>query len=221
MVLVNPFLRFTTDFFTKIPGFKGKGSWTTSDLSSTSKKPWKITFEAKNRLTRCLGKGPGRTKDTTIRRSRNDKNREAANPCLYQRIAKGAGKKVPREKCRKVSKNFLTLFDDFWHFLPCVKIVEKCRKTFWHFLTIFDIFWRGPFPPAPLNLQSADSKRVPEVHGKRGLAEKGWQKRFAERVGEGLAKGWQISLHPPTSKFPRRPFREHWFVTPWKNSLRQ
>ena len=30
-----------------------------------------------------------------------------------QRIAKGAGKKVPRENCRKVSKNFLTLFDDF------------------------------------------------------------------------------------------------------------
>ena len=28
MVLVNPFLRFTktTDFFTKIPGLKGKGS---------------------------------------------------------------------------------------------------------------------------------------------------------------------------------------------------
>ena len=30
-----------------------------------------------------------------------------------QRIAKGAGKKVPRENCRKVSKMFLTLFDDF------------------------------------------------------------------------------------------------------------
>ena len=26
---------------------------------------------------------------------------------------KGAGKKVPRENCRKVSKNFLTFFDDF------------------------------------------------------------------------------------------------------------
>ena len=32
---------------------------------------------------------------------------------LTQRIAKGAGKKVPRENCRKVSKSFLTLFDDF------------------------------------------------------------------------------------------------------------
>ena len=34
-------------------------------------------------------------------------------PREIQRIAKGAGKKVPRENCRKVSKNFLTLFDDF------------------------------------------------------------------------------------------------------------
>ena len=32
---------------------------------------------------------------------------------VCQRIAKGAGKEVPRENCRKVSKNFLTLFDDF------------------------------------------------------------------------------------------------------------
>ena len=56
---------------------------------------------------------------------------------------------VPRENCRKVSKNFLTLFDDFWRFLPCARIVEKCRKTLRHFLTIFDVFWCGPFPPAP------------------------------------------------------------------------
>ena len=36
MVLVNPLLRFTktTDFFTKIPGFKGKGSWMTSNVSN-------------------------------------------------------------------------------------------------------------------------------------------------------------------------------------------
>ena len=34
MVLVNPFLRFTktTDFFSKMPGFKGRGSWMTSEL---------------------------------------------------------------------------------------------------------------------------------------------------------------------------------------------
>ena len=32
---------------------------------------------------------------------------------LSQRIAKGAGKKVPRENCRKVSKKVLTLFDVF------------------------------------------------------------------------------------------------------------
>ena len=52
---------------------------------------------------------------------------------------------------RKLSKNFLTLFDDFWRFFPCAKIVEKCRKTFWHFLTFFDV---APFR-RPL-LQSAD-----------------------------------------------------------------
>ena len=37
------------------------------------------------------------------------------------------------------------------------------------------------------------SKRVPGVHGKRGL-ERGWQKRLAKgwrKVGEGSAKGWQ------------------------------
>ena len=36
------------------------------------------------------------------------------------------------------------------------------------------------------------SKRVPGVHGERGL-ERGWQKRSAKgwrKVGEGLAKGW-------------------------------
>ena len=39
MVLVNPFSRFTktTDFFTKTPGFKGKGSWMTSEERRTQK----------------------------------------------------------------------------------------------------------------------------------------------------------------------------------------
>ena len=32
---------------------------------------------------------------------------------LNQSPPKGAGKMVPRENCRKVSKNFLTLFGDF------------------------------------------------------------------------------------------------------------
>ena len=72
---------------------------------------------------------------------------------LFQSPPKGAGKKVPRENCQKVSKNFLTFFDDFWRFLPCAKNVEKWRKTFWHFLTIFDVFWRGPFPPAPFAIR--------------------------------------------------------------------
>ena len=70
------------------------------------------------------------------------------------RNAKGAGKKVPRENCRKVSKKlFDTFWRFFWRFLPCAKIVEKCRKTFWHFLTIFDAFWRGPFPPPPFAIR--------------------------------------------------------------------
>ena len=54
------------------------------------------------------------------------------------------------------------------------------------------------------------SKRVPGVHGKRGL-ERGWQKRLAKgwrKLGEGSANGWRISLHPPISEFPRRPFRD-------------
>ena len=75
--------------------------------------------------------------------------------CFYrnQSPPKGAGKLVPRENCRKVSKNILTLFDDFSRFLPCAKDVEKCRKYFWHFMTLFDTFSRfltrplsaGPF----------------------------------------------------------------------------
>ena len=43
------------------------------------------------------------------------------------------------------------------------------------------------------------SKPVPGVHGKRGL-ERGRQRRLAKgwrNVGEGLAKGWRVSLHPP------------------------
>ena len=72
-----------------------------------------------------------------------------ANFPNFQRIAKGAGKGAARKLSKSVEK-LLTLFDDFWRFLPCAKIVEKCRKTFWHF---FDDFWRfltwplsaGPF----------------------------------------------------------------------------
>ena len=45
----------------------------------------------------------------------------------------------------------------------------------------------GSFAKRPL---TRVAKRVPGVHGKRGL-ERGWQKRLAENVGEGLAKGWR------------------------------
>ena len=52
------------------------------------------------------------------------------------------------------------------------------------------------------------SKRVPGVHGKRGL-ERGWQKRLAKgwrkgwrRVGKGLAKAWQrVGGFPCTLQF--------------------
>ena len=47
-----------------------------------------------------------------------------------QQIAKGAGKKVPRENCRKVSKNFLTLFDVFCPARKVSKSVEKLFDTF-------------------------------------------------------------------------------------------
>ena len=48
----------------------------------------------------------------TCARTHAHTHTQCDHPTL-QRIAKGAGKKVPRENCRKVSNNFLTLFDDF------------------------------------------------------------------------------------------------------------
>ena len=65
--------------------------------------------------------------------------------------------------------------------------------------------------PKPL---TRASKRVPGVHGKRGL-DRGWQKRLAKvwwKVGEGLAKGLQrVGGFPCTlqfcMQFPKRPFR--------------
>ena len=38
---------------------------------------------------------------------------------------------------RKMSKNFLTLFDDFWRFFA---LRGKCRKVSKNFLTLFDDF---------------------------------------------------------------------------------
>ena len=89
---------------------------------------------------------------------------------VFQSPQNGAGKLAPRGKCQKLSKIFLTLFDDFWRFLPCAKSLEKCRKYLWHFLTIFDVapfrwplfavrwvlIWRPwpkrPFAPSPSHL---------------------------------------------------------------------
>ena len=113
-------------------------------------------------------------------------------PKLNQSPPKGAGKPVPRKNCRKVSKIFLKLFDDFWRFLPCAKNVQKCRKYFWHLLTIFDVFWRGPFPLAPF-----------AVHCWEAAGLGNWPKRENSQkcLGEG-AKG----LLDPGSKGLRKVF---------------
>ena len=74
---------------------------------------------------------------------------------IVQCPPKGAGKMVPRENCRKVSKNFLTLFDDFWGFFA---LRENCRKVSKNFLTLFDDFWlflTWPLSAGPF-LQSTD-----------------------------------------------------------------
>ena len=62
---------------------------------------------------------------------------------LPQSPPKGAGKLVPRESCRKVSKIFLTLFDVF--FFTFFALREKCRKVSKIFLTLFDVFDVAPF----------------------------------------------------------------------------
>ena len=68
---------------------------------------------------------------------------------------KGAGKLVPSENCRKVSKICLALFDDFELFA----LREKCRKVSKIFLTLFDDF--DFFDVAPFRwplLRSTDSE---------------------------------------------------------------
>ena len=70
----------------------------------------------------------------------------------------------------------------------------------------------GPFFP-PLTRVSKTRAWGPRKEGLgERLAEK-FSKGFAEgwakgghRVGEGLAKGWHVSLHPPIFRFPKRPF---------------
>ena len=54
------------------------------------------------------------------------------------------------EKCRKT-------FDTFWRFLTFSALRENCRKLSKNFLTLFDDFWRGPFPPAPFAIRWSSS----------------------------------------------------------------
>ena len=65
----------------------------------------------------------------------------------FQRIAKGAGGKGPRQKTSKsVKKFFFTLFDNFRAGQKTSKIVKKCQKYFRHFSTIFARHqFSGPF----------------------------------------------------------------------------
>ena len=48
----------------------------------------------------------------------------------FSGLQKGPEKKVPRKNCRKVSKNFLALFDDFCPARKLSKSVEKLFDTF-------------------------------------------------------------------------------------------
>ena len=70
---------------------------------------------------------------------------------IFQRIAKGAGGKGPRQKKRKnrqkASKSFSTLFDNFRAGQKRSKIVKKCQKYFRLFF--FRQFSRGTSFPAP------------------------------------------------------------------------
>ena len=78
---------------------------------------------------------------------------------FYQRIAKGAGGKGPRQKTSKIvkktSKSFSTLFDNF---RAGAKNVKNRQKTSKSFSTLLDNFRAAPFF-RPL-LQSADSKHL-------------------------------------------------------------
>ena len=91
-------------------------------------------------------------------------------------------------------------------FSPCQASTRNFGANFGNFISNFAYFLETSFTKKPV---TRVSKRVPGVHGKRGL-ERGWQRRLAKgwrkvgeglakglhRVGEGLAKGWRISLHP-------------------------
>ena len=124
-----------------------------------------ILSETSRRLWRFLGSVRGFPRKTP---GKSCKNRWKAFPESQnaQSPPKGAGKLVPRENCRKVSKPFLTLFDVF---CPARKLSKNVENICWHFLTIFDVFWRGPFPLAPFAVRwNATNSRI-LVPGKANL----------------------------------------------------
>ena len=66
-----------------------------------------------------------------------------------------APQKGPKKWCR--AKIVEKLFEAFWRFLTIFALREYCRKVSKNFLTLFDdfdVFWRGPFPPAPFVIRS-------------------------------------------------------------------
>ena len=85
-----------------------------------------------------------------------------AKPPFINGLQEGPEKKVPRENYRKVSKNFLTLFDDFWRFLTwplsagpfCnplnLDFPERIRATF-----VLQLLWPNKWGGAPTALATA------------------------------------------------------------------
>ena len=68
---------------------------------------------------------------------------------------------------RKLSKSVKNIFDAFWWFLTFFSLREKCRKVSKFFSTIFEDLRRGPFPLAPFAVCWSQVGLTPEYCGKR------------------------------------------------------
>ena len=86
---------------------------------------------------------------------------------INEMLTKSADCKRGRKKgaARKVSKNFLTFFDDFWRFFA---LRENCRKVSKIFLTLFDDFWR--FLTWPLSAGPFSNPLKKQWYYKKGMA---------------------------------------------------
>ena len=90
------------------------------------------------------------------------RTRHVNSHCSFQRIAKGAGGKGPRQKTSKIVKKCQKVFRHFSTIFAQGKKRQKSSKSFSKsFSTLFDNFGAAPFY-RPL-LQSADlSKAIPQ-----------------------------------------------------------